>query len=304
MGAHRHHDHAHGPCRGGAGERQAGVAFILTAGFMLVEAAGGWLSGSLALLADAAHMLTDALALALAWAAFRLGRRAADPRRSYGYRRFEVLAALANGLTAIALAGGIAWEAADRLQRPAEVMGLTMFLVASAGLAVNLLVLRTLHQAHDQNNLNLRGAVLHVLGDLIGSAGAVVAALVIVFTDWTPVDPLLSLGVAALIVGNAWVLLRAATHILLEGTPDGFDAAAVSGTLQALPGVAGVHHVHAWSLTSGQPLVTLHVTLTPDAVPDVVLAEVKGELSRRFDLAHSVVQLEYGGCPDGPQACA
>ncbi len=295
---HHHHHHSHDA------ERRAGIAFLLTAGFMMVEAAGGWLSGSLALLADAAHMLTDALALALTWGAFRLGRRAADPRRSYGYRRFEVLAALCNGVTVIALAAGIGWEAVARLRHPAEVMGLPMFVVAVVGLAVNLLVLRSLHHGHDHDNINLRGATLHVLGDLIGSVGAVVAALVILGTGWTPIDPILSVGVAGLIVINAWNLLRTATHILLEGTPEGFDAEAVRSALIALPGVADVHHMHAWSLTSGQPLVTLHVTLVPDADADMVLAEVKGELSLRFALKHSVVQLERGACPDGPQACA
>lgn len=310
-GHHHHPHHGHGHAQGhahdpAADERRAGLAFALTAGFMVVEAAGGWWSGSLALLADAAHMLTDALALALAWTAFRVGRRAADPRRSYGYKRLEVLAALGNGAAAMVLAAGIAWEAADRLQRPGEVMGLGMLGVAVTGLLVNLLVLRTLHHGHGHGeaNINLRGAALHVLGDLIGSIGAVLAALVILATGWTPIDPLLSLAVAGLIVVNAWSLLRAAAHILLEGTPEGFDSAAVRAALREVAGVTDIHHVHAWSLTSGQPLVTLHVTLDPAAQSDGVLAEVKGTLATRFGLDHSVVQLEVGGCPDGPNACA
>lgn len=303
---HHHHHHPHHHPKAHADERRAAVAFGLTASFMVVEAVGGWWSGSLALLADAAHMLTDSLALALAWAAFRVGRRAADPRRSYGYKRFEVLAALGNGAAAMVLAAGIAWEAADRLRQPGEVLGLGMLAVAAAGLLVNLLVLRTLHHGpgHGEANINLRGAALHVLGDLIGSVGAVLAALVILTTGWTPIDPLLSLAVAGLIVVNAWSLLRAATHILLEGTPEGFDDAAVRTALRQVAGVADIHHVHAWSLTSGQPLVTLHVTLEPAAESDVVLAEIKGTLASRFGLDHSVVQLETGGCPDGPQACA
>jgi cobalt-zinc-cadmium efflux system protein len=303
---HDHHHHSHESHPAGDAERRAGLAFALTAGFMVVEAAGGWLSGSLALLADAAHMLTDALALALTWGAFRIGRRAPDPQRTYGYRRFEVLAALGNGVTVIALAAVIAWEAVQRLSHPAEVIGLPMLVVAVVGLLVNLVVLRFLHGSHGRgpDNLNLRGAALHVVGDLLGSVGAVGAALVILGTGWTPIDPILSVGVAALILVNAWQLLRSATHILLEGTPEGFDPERVRTALETVPGVAGVHHIHAWSLTSGQPLVSLHVTLAPEAEPDVVLAEVKGTLSLRFALAHSVVQIEHGGCPDGPHACA
>lgn len=297
MGSHDHHSHS---CHAHShdAENRVGWAFALTAGFMVIEAAGGWLSGSLALLADATHMLTDAMALALTWGAFRLGRRAADQQRSYGYRRFEVLAALGNGLTVIILAAAIAWAAIGRLQQPTEIMGLPMFVVAMLGLLVNLLVLRTLHQGHDHGNLNLKGATLHVLGDLLGSAAAVVAAIVILWTGWAPIDSILSIVVAGLILVSAWQLLRTATHILLEGTPEGFDAEAVRASLEDLPGVAGVHHIHAWSLTSGQPLVTLHVSMAADAAPETLLAEIKATLAHRFALAHSVVQLERGDCPD------
>ncbi len=306
MGAHHHHHHHHRHDH--PHETTTLRAFVLTAAFMVVEALGGWVSGSLALIADAAHMLTDSMALALAWAGFRFGRMAADPKRTYGYQRLEVLAALVNGAAVMVLAAWIVWEAVERLGAPSPVLGLPMLLVAAVGLAVNVLVLRTLHAGHDHGeaeNLNLEAASLHVLGDLIGSAAAVIAAVVIMTTGWTPIDPLLSLGVAALILVNGWRLMRSAAHILLEGTPEDFDAAAVCRALQALPGVADVHHIHAWSLTSGKTLVTLHARLSAEADPETALAAIKAELLRRFGLGHSVVQTETAAaCPDADDPCA
>lgn len=315
MAAHHHHDHSarhhgHGHAHHGAApahERRTLLAFVLTAGFMVVEAVGGWWSGSLALVADATHMLTDAIALLLAWLAFRLGRMAADRRRSYGYRRFEVLAALVNGVLVVGLAVWIVWEAAERIAMPSPVLGLPMLAVAVVGLLVNVLVLRTLHHGHDhgaEENLNLKGASLHVLGDLIGSAAAVAAALVILWTGWTPIDPILSVGVALLILINAWSLIRQSAHILLEGAPEGFDEAEVRRCLLRIAGVADVHHVHAWSLTSGEPLVTLHLRLADGVEAAAVLAEAKAELAARFRMPHSVVQLESGDCPDAGDRCA
>ena len=297
---HTHsHDHALPP---GQAERRALIAFLLTAGFMVVEAAGGLVAGSLALLADATHMLVDALALLLAWLAFKLGRLAPDSRRSYGYKRLEVLAAFVNGLTVVALATWIGWEAVGRLMEPAPVKGWPMLVVAAAGLAVNLVVLRTL--GHDHGSLNLRGAALHVLGDLLGSTAAVAGAVVILLTGWTPVDPLLSLAVAVLILFSAWRLVRSSTHILLEGTPEGFDTEAVRRRLlERVPGLADVHHLHAWSLTSGQPLATLHARLADGGEAGPVLGAIKAELTA-LGVAHSVVQVERGDCPDEHGRCA
>lgn len=298
--SHRHHDHAQD---GTGNERRAALAFALTAGFMVVEAVGGLLSGSLALVADAAHMLTDSAALAMTWLAFRLGRLPPDARRSYGYRRAEVLAAFVNGLFVLALAAWIAWEAVARLSEPQPVAGPLMLAVAVGGVAVNLVVLRILgghgHEGQGHGNLNLRGALLHVMGDLFGSLAAVVAAGVIMVWGWTAVDPLLSLGVAALIVFAAWKLLAQAAHILLEGTPEGFDAAGLCAHLEAtVPGLAKVHHVHAWSLTSGRTMLTLHATLSTDRGHDAALAAIKRELETRFGIDHSVVQVEGASCPD------
>ncbi|MBF0395012.1 MAG: cation transporter, partial [Alphaproteobacteria bacterium] len=292
-----HHGHGHSHQAGD--ERRTLVAFALTAGFMLVEAAGGLLSGSLALLADAAHMLTDAMALGLAWGAIRLGRMSADPQRSYGYRRLEVLAALINGLAVVAVSVWIAWEAALRLAHPQPVAGLPMLAVAAGGMAVNLIVLRVLG-GHGQGggrqaSLNMRGAMLHVIGDLLGSGAAILAALVILATGWMAIDALLSVAVAGLILVGASRLVRAASHILLEGTPEGFEIDDVRRVLiESIDGLADVHHVHAWSLTGGAPLVTLHARLTDGADPDATLSAIKRELSHAFHVTHSVVQIERG----------
>lgn len=296
--SHGHHrTHAH---HEGGDERRTMVAFALTAGFMLVEAAGGILSGSLALLADAAHMLTDAMALGLAWGAIRLGRMSPDSRRSYGYRRLEVLAALVNGLAVVGLSVWIAWEAAQRLAQPQPVAGLPMLAVATAGMAVNLAVLRVLGGHRHPADLNIRGAVLHVIGDLLGSGAAILAALVILATGWTAIDALLSVGVAGLILIAASRLVRTAGHILLEGTPEGLEIDDLRRVLlAAVEGLADVHHVHAWSLTGGAPLVTLHARLAEGADPERVLSGIKLELSRAFHVTHSVVQIERGRtCPD------
>lgn len=292
-----HHPHAHEASADN--ERRTLIALTVTGGFMVIEAAGGWLSGSLALLADATHMLTDALGLALTWATFRLSRLSPDPLRSYGYRRAEVLAALANGLAVVVLAVWIVYEAAGRMAAPRPVLGWPMIAVALTGLAVNVFVLRLLRGAHDHDNINMRGAILHVIGDLLGSAAAVIAAAAILTTGLTIIDPILSVAVALLILVNAWRLVKAATHILLEGAPEGFDEAQLrTGLIAAVPGLADVHHIHAWSLTAGKPLVTLHATIGAEGDHDRTLAAIKLELGTTFGITHSVVQVERKACPD------
>jgi len=195
------------------------IALALTGTFMLVEVAGGILSGSLALLADAGHMLTDTMALALSAIAFRVSSRPADEKRSYGYQRFQILAAFVNGLSLLVIVGWILFEAVQRILSPSMVMGQTMLIVAAAGLVINIIVFFVLHGG-DQENLNMRGAALHVLGDLLGSVAAITAALVILYTGWMPIDPILSIGVALLIFRSAWHLVKRSGHILLEGAPE------------------------------------------------------------------------------------
>ncbi len=265
---------------------------------MVVEVAGGLLANSLALLADAGHMLTDTAALALALLALRASRRPADSARSYGYHRFQVLSALVNGAALIAIAGWITVEAIGRVMAPEEVLGGLMLAVAGAGLAVNVVAFLLL-RGGDRQNLNIRGATLHVLGDLLGSVAAIAAAGVILATGWMPIDPLLSVLVALLILRSAWLLVRQSTHILMEGTPTGLDTEALCAALcAAVPEVQGVHHLHAWSLTPDRPIVTLHAHLAEGADHDRLLRAVKAVLAERYGIAHATIQLERGACVD------
>jgi cobalt-zinc-cadmium efflux system protein len=293
------HEHDHDPGeKGASNERRVLLAMLLTGGFMVAEAIGGIVSGSLALLADAGHMLTDAASLALAWAAFRIARRPHDAHRTYGYHRFQVLAAFVNGVALIAIVGWIAIEAVRRFLDPIEVLGGLMLTIAVLGLLVNIAAFIILHGA-DRENLNIRGAALHVLGDLLGSIAAIVAALVILGTGWTPIDPLLSILVALLILRSAWFVVRRSAHILLEGTPDWLDIEELRAELiAAVPEVEDVHHVHAWLLTSEQPLMTLHAGVCEGADHHAVLLAIGRFLEDRFGIGHATVQIEAPGCPD------
>lgn len=266
--------------------------------FMIVEAAGGLIAGSLALLADAGHMVSDAAALGMSWIALRVGKRPADTVRSYGYRRIEVLVAFVNGCTLLVIAGWIVFEAVRRIAAPAPVLGGTMLAVAIAGLLANIVAFRVLNGGN-RNSLNMRSAWLHVLGDLLGFVVAIIAATVILWTGWSPIDPMLSILVAALILKSAIEIVRSSAHILLEGTPPGLDLDMLRTDLAAtVPTVAEVHHVHAWSLTAEQSLVTLHVRCSPDADPVSVIAAVSSRLKDRFGIAHSTIQIETTECPD------
>jgi cobalt-zinc-cadmium efflux system protein len=278
--------------------RRLGWALAITATFMLLEVAGGLISGSLALLADAGHMLTDTAALGLAWIAARLAARPTNPRRSYGYHRAQVLAAFVNALALFVVVAWIMFEAAQRIATPRPIEGATMLAIACAGLAANLAVFAILRRG-SQDNMNVAAARLHVLGDLLGSIGALLAAAVILTTGWTPIDPILSVFVALLILRSAWSLLRKSTRILMEEAPETVDPEALRATLLAdVPGVRDVHDVHCWSLTSGQTMLTLHVALQPGADPAHVLRTAKGIIAGKFAIDHSALQLEQAECPD------
>ncbi|HSK40148.1 MAG TPA: cation diffusion facilitator family transporter [Arenibaculum sp.] len=302
------HSHAHGP--GGhahavtapmaaGGERKVFLVMLLTGGFMLAEVVGGLVSGSLALLADAGHMLTDFASLALAWFAFRLARRPADPQRSYGWHRFEVLAAFVNGLGLFVISAWIVVEAAGRLADPIPVMGVPMLVIASLGLAVNVVALVILHRGGEEN-LNVRGAAVHVLGDLLGSVGAILAALVILWTGWTPIDPILSVVVVLLILRSAGTIVMESGRILIEATPAGIDPARVDAAVRSVPGVTDVHHVHAWSLTGERRMLTLHAVIEEDADQNAVLATITTMVGDRFGIGHATVQIERGTHADVP----
>lgn len=292
---HGGHSHGHAHAHGAGNERRVLVALWLTGGFMVVEAVGGILSGSLALIADAGHMLTDTGALALAWIAVRLARRPADDARSYGWHRAEILAAFLNGVVMLALSAWIVVEAAMRLAHPSPVLGGPMLVVAIGGLAVNIVSFLMLHGAG--GSLNLKGAALHVLGDLLGSVAAIAAAVVILYTGFMPIDPLLSVLVALLILRSAWTVTRDSAHILMEGTPHGLDPDTIAEDLvKTVEGVADVHHVHAWSLTPGQSLVTLHAHLKDGADSHTALSGIQERLGTRFGIGHATVQIERGEC--------
>lgn len=299
--AHSHAGHSHHGSGHAHSQRRIGIAALLTGGFMLAEAVGGVLSGSLALLADAGHMLTDAASLALAWLAFRVARRPGDWKRTYGFHRWQVLAAYTNALTLFFIAIVIVYEAIHRLREPVGVLGGPMLAIAALGLLVNIAAFAALHGA-ERENLNVRGALLHVLGDLLGSVAAILAALVILWTGWTPIDPLLSVLVAALILRSAWAIAREAAHILLEAAPHDLDVREMARDLCAsVPGVLDVHHVHAWSLTQDRPMVTLHARTAEDAGPGQtarISAAIKARLRTRYGVDHATVEIEHGECAD------
>jgi cobalt-zinc-cadmium efflux system protein len=275
------------------------IALALTATFMLVEVVGGILSGSLALLADAGHMLTDTMALALTAFAFRASVRPADKKRSFGYQRFQIIAAFVNGLSLLLVVGWILVEAVRRFIDPPDVIGQTMLVVAAAGLVVNIIAFIILHGG-DQQDLNMRGAALHVIGDLLGSVAAIVAAIVIMSTGWMPIDPILSVVVAMLILSSAWKLVKRSAHILLEGAPEWLDVADIQAKIiSTVPDVSGIHHVHVWCQTPQNLMLTMHVVLD-ESVADVtaVVRNVKQILQAEFGINHSTIEVEKGDCAD------
>lgn len=287
------HDHEHTPTVTSDNERKVLLSFVLTFSFMLVEAIGGVLSGSLALLADAGHMLTDAVALALAYAAFRFGRRAADSKRTFGYLRFEVIAGFVNALTLLGIVVWIAYEAWVRLSSPPNILAGPMFIVAVLGLLVNMLVLWIMTRGETEH-VNVKGAILHVMGDLLGSVGAIVAAIVIYYTGWTPIDPILSVFVAVLILRSALKLLLKSIHILLEGAPDHATPEKVEqGLMAAVPGLAAVSHVHVWQLTSGRTMATLHIRPDTDDAARAVVKRVEQALRDQFSIEHATIGIDW-----------
>jgi cobalt-zinc-cadmium efflux system protein len=279
--------------------RRVIIALILTGVFMIVEVVGGILSGSLALLADAGHMLTDTMALALAAVAFHVSKRPADSRRTFGYQRFQILAAFVNGLTLLVIVGWILIEAVRRFISPHDVLGQTMLIVAGAGLVVNIIAFTVLHGG-DRDNLNIRAAALHVAGDMLGSVAAIVAAIVIIYTGWLAVDPLLSIAVAFLILKSAWALVRQSGHVLLEGAPDWLDRDEMQAKItERVDAVADIHHVHVWGLTPQDLMLTMHLRLgSPVENHTEVVREVKTVLREQFGIAHSTIEVEVDDCAD------
>jgi cobalt-zinc-cadmium efflux system protein len=279
-------------------ERHLLIAAVLIGAFMVAEVIGGLISGSLALLADAGHSFSDFGALLLAWLALRFSRWPADPERSFGFGRLQILVAFGSGLALFAIAGLIVVEAIRRLGAPVEVLGGTMLAVASVGVVINVSVFLILRRA-GRDNLNVRAAAVHVLGDLLGSLGTIAAAGIILTTGWMVADPLISIAVAGLIVRSAWGVVRDSGHILLEGAPRELTPSEIEADLEAnVVEVEDVHHLHAWSITQERPIITLHARLRAGANADAAVRAIKQRLVERFGVGHVTVEIEREECAD------
>jgi cobalt-zinc-cadmium efflux system protein len=290
---HDHHGHAHGHHHPAPSGRLMILALALTLGFAFVEAGAGWWAGSLALLGDAGHMFTDSMALGLAAIAGVVARRPPSPRHSYGLVRVEALAALVNGVGMLLVVGWITWQAVSRLIAPLPVHGEAVSVVALVGLLINLAVAWLLSRGgHD---LNTRAALLHVLGDLLGSVAALAAGLIILATGWTPIDPLLSMLISGLILASTLRLLRSVISTLLEGVPDGVSLAEIGRAMVAVPGVVSVHDLHIWSLASHQTALSAHVVMARHEQWPTVLLQLRGLLASRYGIGHSTLQPELPG---------
>lgn len=277
-------------------ERPLWIAFGLTLVVLLVELAGALLSNSLALLSDAAHMLTDVAALGISLFAVRLSRRPADARRSYGYARMEAIGALVNGGLLFVVAGYILWEAVQRFRSPEAVASTFMLVVACVGLVANLVSMKLL-AAGSGESLNVKGAYLEVWSDMLGSLGVILAALLIHFTGWAWIDPVVAVLLGLWVLPRTWLLLRQAVHVLMQGVPAGMDIGAVRSTILEVPGVGAVHDLHVWALGSREPILTAHLVLGDSSIdPDVVRARVADALHDDFNITHATLQVEARHC--------
>lgn len=302
MGAgHQHHGtvgaHEHGPPGHESNQRRLLSTLSLAAGFMVVEFIGGLLTGSLALLADAGHMLSDVAALGLGYFAFWMTRRPASPQRTFGYYRTEILVALWNGAMLIGIAVLILIEAYERLGSPGEIHGAGMMMVAAGGLGVNLLGLWILHGGQS-SNLNMRGAYLHVLADALGSIGALLAGAAVWLMGWNRADAIVSVAISLLVIWSSWNLVRQSVAVLMEGTPGGINVDDVRDAIMEIPGVIEVHDLHVWSITSGIDSLSAHAVVSE--LPDRcnwphILSQIRGVVHDRFGIDHVTVQLEPRG---------
>ena len=291
--SHSHGDHNHDHGRG-ADRRALTITFVLTAAFTVAEVVGGLITGSLALLADAGHMLSDALSLGVALFAVWLAGRPSTPNRSFGYKRAEILAALFNGATLVAISIWILIEAYHRFREPPEILGGWMLAVATLGLVVNVVGAMILSRSGGES-LNLQGALRHVVADILGSVGAIAAALVILATGWYYADPIISALIGLLVLGSSWKLLRDSTNVLLEGTPRGIDADEVGRSMAASAGVEEVHDLHIWTITSGFPALAAHVLVGRDENCHARRRDLEELLAREYGIEHTTLQVDHAG---------
>jgi cobalt-zinc-cadmium efflux system protein len=286
---HSHHGHSHGP------NNKAGLlfAFVITAGIMVLEFVGGLVTNSLALLSDSGHMLSDAAALALSLAAMWFAARPSSAKRTFGFHRFEILAALLNGVSLFVISGFIIAEAIKRFWEPPTVASGSMMIIAGIGLLANLASAWFLMRKGDvKDNLNVRSAYLHVIGDAIGSVGAIVAGLLMLLFSWYIADPIISVIVALLILKSAWGIINSTVHILMEGTPHSIDADEVKATLLGVTGVSDVHDLHIWTITSGIDSLSCHLLIRDDADSQAVLREALKLIEEQYGIDHATIQVE------------
>ncbi|MBD8500049.1 cation diffusion facilitator family transporter [Paenibacillus arenosi] len=314
MGLHHGHSHAHGHDHGhshgrGANKKALFWSLIIIFVFLIVEVVGGIITNSLALLSDAGHMLSDASSLLLSLIAMIFAAKKPSPKKTYGFYRFEILAAFINGITLVLISGVILWEAYERLINPQEVASLSMMGIAFAGLLANIAAAYVLMRGDIKNNLNMRSAYLHVLGDMLGSIGAIVAGFIMWKFEWYVADPIISIIVAILIIISAWRVTRDSVNVLMEGAPSRIDTEEVSQTLAGIPGVIHVHDLHIWTVTSGFDALSCHLKVKDGTDSYPVLNEVLRLLKDKYELTHTAVQIEDSSvehgdliCKVGPQA--
>lgn len=283
-------------------ERALGLAFLFTFSFLVIEFITGLFLNSLSLLADAAHMFTDAAALAVALAAVRIAKLPADYRRTFGYYRFEILAAAFNAILLFLVAIYIVYEAYERFHSPTEVKSTGMMIVATIGLVINFISIKLLSTGKD-TNLNLKGAYLEVWSDLLGSAGVLMGALLIYFTAWIWIDSLVALGIGLWVLPRTWLLLKESLNILLEGVPEGVNVEDVSKTIERLPGVISVHDLHIWALTSSKNNLTAHVVYNEQTDPDLLIKTIQEKLEKLFNVYHTTLQTERTPCQHCENGC-
>ena len=286
------HDHA-----AGASSKALTLALGLTTTFLVAELIGAYVFKSLALLSDAAHMFTDSAALAIALAAIKIGQRPPDDKRSFGYRRFEILAAAFNASLLFVVAGYIVYEGVLRIMDPEPVGSVGMLVVASLGLIVNLVAMRLLAGGKDRS-LNIKGAYLEVWADMLGSVGVVAGAVAIMLTGWTWLDPVIAIAIGVWVLPRTWALLKNTTHILLEGVPQGLSLSEVRAAIAGVPGVADVHDLHLWGISSDDANCSVHVVLSPGADGESVRRNVAARLAADFRIPHATVQTEAEPCGD------
>lgn len=273
-------------------------AAIVTGSFMICEVIGGVISGSLALLADAGHMLTDFASLMMAWFAFVMGHRPASSKRTFGFERLQILVAFVNGLALVFIVILIVKEAIERFMTPVDIQAPLMMVIAAMGLVINIIAFFILHGAQ-QDNLNVKGAVIHVMGDLLGSVAALIGGIIIYYKGWLIVDPILSCLIALILLRSAWFVIKQSSHILLENVPAHLDLEAIrEKCLQAFDAVEDIHHMHAWAIKQDRPIVTMHVKLSKRISPEEITCQIKHFLFEEYGIDHTTIEVEYELCAD------